>query len=208
MRRRGAGKRTMRQLARNRRGFVATEFAIVSIPFFAFTLGVLELSYDLYTQVALDLGLSYAVRNLQTGNAQNQTNAAAFLSNYLCPALQYHLVCNGNVYIYVQRFTGAGSTDFYDITTPSLLYPVSGGVINLPGVYASSTSFCNVAPNTFILVSALYLGPSFVGGLLPGVLTATYGGQAYHVTVSSTGFASERFTATPAANGTTVAGTC
>src|SRR5271168_3951912 len=91
---RGAGK----VILSGRTGTTTIEFAILAIPFFMFALFIMEVSYDLYTQAALDTALGTAMRAIQTGNAQNVTNSTAFLTNYVCPNLVGLLECNTKTY--------------------------------------------------------------------------------------------------------------
>lgn len=187
------------------RAVVALEFAILSIPFFTFVLFLMELSYDLFTQEALDFGLHRATKLLARGNAQNVKDGPTFISQYLCPQLGGLLECQTHLYINVQKFPATGAIDYYDITTGAL--PVSGHVLNL-AAYQSNSSFCNVAPDQFVLISVIYLGPTFVGFLLPNVLSVLFNGQPVHATLSTTGLATERFSATPASSGLPVASPC
>ena len=183
----------------------------MTIPFFVLVLGTLEISYALYTQAALDNALYLAVRALQTGNAQNVVNSSSFISQYLCPNMFGLLECNNNVFINVQKFvatqigSSSATTDYWNITTGTI--PVSGHTLNL-STYQGTGNFCNVAPDQFILVSAIYVGPTFVGGLLPNIFSVTYNGMSVHATLSTFGIATERFPPTGAPSGTTVAPAC
>ena len=181
------------------------------VPFFILVLGTLEISYDLYTQAALDSALYLAVRSLETGNAQNVVNSSSFISTYLCPNAFGLLECNSNMFINVQKFVAtqigstSATTDYWNITTGAI--PVVGHTLNL-AAYQGTANFCNVAPDQFILVSVIYVGPTFVGGLLPNVFSVTYNGSAVHATLSTLGIATERFPPTGAPSGVTVAPSC
>jgi hypothetical protein len=203
----GASKRSGLFLGtRGRQGVVALEFALVSIPFFMLVLFVLELSYDLYTQSALDAGLRYAATQLARGNSQNVKDGPTFISQYVCPDLGGLLECSSHLYINVIKFPSSGATDYYSITTGTL--PMIGNTLNL-AAYTGASSFCNVAPDQFILISLIYLGPSFIGRILPNnALVQQYGGTAVHATLSTVGMATERFNATGVPTGTPVAPPC
>jgi Flp pilus assembly protein TadG len=214
---------------RHRGGAVALEFAILSIPFFMWILYIFELSYDLFTQQALDFALQGAVRQIQTGNAQNLASGGAFITSDFCGATKGLLECN-QIWIRVQAsptypattLTGNPSTpvDYSALATGAI--PMSGNHLNLdeytsqgglvPGNTQPVTPFCNAAPSQAVLVSAIYVGPSFISGMLPGVLSAQFNGTTVHATLSTAGFVTEPFTATPAAggggNGTTPAPSC
>ena len=178
-------------------GTTAVEFAIVAMPFLMLLVFVFELSFDLFSQSVLDNALQLAARQLQTGNAQNVRDGNAFVASYMCPALGGLLSC-GSVYVDVQRIVPTSTQDYYNYTTGSA--PVSAGVLDL-GAY-SAGSFCNPGPSQLLLVSAVYVGPSFIGSLLPGVLTASYNGQLVHPTFSSVGIVSEAYTPTAATQST------
>jgi Flp pilus assembly protein TadG len=205
---------------RHRRGAVALEFAILSIPFFMWILYIFELSYDLFTQQALDFALQGAVRQIQTGNAQNLATGGAFITNDFCGATKGLLECN-QIWIRVQATptypatttNGNPSTpvDYSSIATGAI--PMKGNLLDLSqytsegGAVAGNTlpvtPFCNAAPSQAVLISAIYVGPSFISGMLPGVLSAQFGGATVHATLSTAGFVTEPFIATPPAGGGT-----
>jgi Flp pilus assembly protein TadG len=189
-----------------RHGAVALEFAILSIPFFMWMLAIFEISYDMFTQSALDDALHVAVRSIQTGNAQYLLNGQTFISNYLCPAANGRLIC-ANLYVSVSpaNFT-ATVKDYHDLTTGGL--PVSGNTLNLTS-YTAATSFCNASPQQFLLVSAVYVGPTFLSGLLPGLFTVQYLGKTVHATLATTGIVTEPYTKGSLPNGqATAAASC
>ena len=178
-----------RGLAPDRRSAVALEFAILAIPLFMFMLFILELSYDLYTQEALDAGVHEAARQIQTGNAQNAQNANDFIAKYLCPDMRGLLECGSHVYIKVTKLAFTGSQDFYTYTDGKV--PTVGNTLSLTGY--QSGDFCNSGPSQLLLVSAIYIGPSLVGGLLPNLFSVTYNGAAVHATLSTTGMVTEGY---------------
>jgi len=179
----------------NRRGSVAIEFAIVALPFFALLLFVLEIGFDMFQQEALDSALHLAAREIQTGNAQNVQSGSQFAANYLCPKLGGLLPCSG-LYVSITTFVPTSSQDFYNFTTG--VPPVTNGTLNLSG-YASG-NFCNAGPAQYVVISAILVGPSIIGGLVQNGLAVTYNGQWVHPTLSTTGMVTENFlTATPAA---------
>ncbi len=212
----GANKRVGRLRARRnpRGGAVALEFAILAIPFFMWILYIFELSYDLFTQEALDYALQGAVRQIQTGQAQN-TNGSAFVQTDFCGATKGLLECN-NIWVSVQAVptypaqdatTGnatnsAGMLDYSSPTLATGALPVNGDTLNL-GNYVSGASlasatppaaFCNASGGQAILISAIYIGPSFISGLLPGVLSVMLpGGGTVHATLATAGFVTEPF---------------
>ena len=191
------------RLARSdRRGVAAVEFALVSVPFFLTALFVFEIARDLFHQEALDAGLHLAVRQVQTGNAQNVTNGAAFITSYLCPNVNGLLNCS-SLYVKVQNIAMssntslANTTDYYNSTTGAL--PMTGGALDLSSF--GSTKFCNSGPVEYILVTAIYTEPSILNNLLPNVLSVSSGGSYVHATMSQVATITENYPVASAAKG-------
>ena len=182
---------------RARQGAVALEFAILAFPFFLWLLFIFELSYDLFTQEALDSALHAAVRNIQTGTGANQASGQDFIQGYLCPAAHGLLEC-GHMSVEVTAL-GPGQYDYSTVVSGTI--PMNGSQIRPFNDAVGSAAFCNAQPKQLVLVQALYLGPSFVFGMLPGVLSAQYGNSFVHPTVSSSGFVVEPYTASSLSKG-------
>jgi Flp pilus assembly protein TadG len=180
---------------------VAIEFALAAPPFFIVLFFIVALSLHLFEQELLDLGLHVAVRQVQTGNAQNVVNGTAFINSYLCPATGGMLSCP-NLYVQVQKATFLTGQDYYNLTSGTGL--TSGGNLDLANF--SSALFCNSGPSQFILVTAIYTGPTILGSLLPGVLSVSYGGSPVDAIMARVGAVTEDYTV-QAAQGT-VAASC
>jgi hypothetical protein len=194
--------------ARGRRAAVALEFAVVALPFFTWLLFLFELSYDLFTQEALDYALHGAVRQIQTGNATNFTSGKTFIAKALCPAAKGLLECN-NMWLRVTAVStitqiAGGATVLGDYAPPTTTgaVPINASGLDLSAYTnlananaerAGSNPYCIAAPNQAILVSLVYVGPSFIGGLLPGVLSTSFAGNTVHPTLSTAGFVTEAF---------------
>lgn len=183
--------RLWRQICRLEKGTVAIEFAILILPFCLMMLLIFTLGLHFFYQELLDSGLNTAVRQIQTGNAQNIPNGNTFVSSYLYPAAGKMLTC-ANIHINVQQITFSGTQDFYNYTTGTL--PGSNGALNLAGF-----AFSNPGPSEFILVTAVYLAPSFMGGFLPNVFSVTYNGSQADAIMSQVATYTESFTAVAAA---------
>jgi Flp pilus assembly protein TadG len=194
---------------RNRRGAVALEFAILAVPFFLWILFIFEMSYDLFTQEALDFAVHAAVRQIQTGSAQSLTSGAAFIGKDICGAAKNLLECN-HIWLKLSAIT----TPDYSPPTANGAVPQNGSTLNLSdytnlagakvgggGTTAPPTPYCVAGPKQPILVSVVYLGPSFIGGLLPGVLSAQFGDTTVHATLSTAGFVTEPFISTAPGGG-------
>ena len=192
-------KRIAAVLRGDRRAVAAVEFAIVALPFFLLLFFIFEIGMDLFQQEALEAGLHLAVRQVQTGNAQNVTNGAAFITNYLCPQVSGLLTCS-NLSVNIQKVPASTSlsTDYYNYTTGSL--PMSGGALNLASF--SSASFCNSGPAQFLLVTAIYTSPGIIGNLIPNLLTVSYNGGRVHAAMAQVAAVTENYlqaTAAPTA---------
>jgi hypothetical protein len=136
------------------------------------------------------------------------------LNGYFCPAAGGLLNCN-NLWIRIQKLPSPlpPTQDYYTYTTGAV--PTSGASkLNLAGfggnASAGSGNFCNSGPAQMILVSAVYISPSFIGGLLPGVLSVqNYADSTtVHATLSTAGVVTEDYPASAAASGSTVAPAC
>jgi pilus assembly protein Flp/PilA len=196
------GRAGSRSLGRS--GATALEFGIIAIPFFAWFLFIFELSFDMFQQAALDNALATALDAVQRGNAQYVQNGQSFINQYLCPALSGRLECQ-NLYINVTAPTFTGTQDFYDVTTGAI--PSSGGSLLLAG-YSGASSFCNAQPGQFLLISVIYVGPSFIGAILPGILSLQYNGRTVHPTMSTAAIVVEPWNPATYTGTTTPAPSC
>ena len=160
-------------LWRDRRGGVALEFAVVSLPFLAMLVFLMELGFDFYAQVCLDYGVQVAARQIQIGTAQDANTAAIFQAKYMCPALNGLLSCS-SVTINVVPI----NSDYYAA---------------VPATY----TYCPGKPDQLMLVQASYTSPSLIAAIVPAMATATAGGFV-HVTMSSAAFINEKFSVTSA----------
>ena len=155
----------------DRRAVAALEFALIAVPFLIMLLFIFTIGFYLFWQEVLDTSLHVAVRQIQTGQAQNVANGDAFVNTYLCPASNGLMACN-NIHVQVKTINFAPGQDYYDYT--STQNTMSGDTLNLAAF--NSGSFCNSGPSQFILVTAFYLVPNVLGGLLPGIVSVKYNG--------------------------------
>ncbi len=166
---------------------------------------VFNLAYDAFIQAILEATLALTAQQVEVGNTTAATSAN-FVSNYVCTNDAGLLGCN-NLFIRVETFAPAECEDFYQATTGTP--PVAGGQIELSdymgtaagsggnlGPTACSTSgttaFCDPLPAQQIILSAVYLTPTFLSGLLPGG-GYSYGGKLYHVAFTTIAFETENF---------------
>ena len=216
-----------RRLRRDRRGSMMVEFAIVGPVFFFLLLFVFEIAYDQFLQEVLESSLAATARQMQIGTAQLQTNSSnlttppTFMSQYFCPNTFGFLNCN-NLFVRVEtlstNFTNS-CTDVYQATTGTL--PVSGNTLELgsfsskngngAGTAISTSScdtntgqgYCSPSGNEFVLVTAIYVGPSFLNGLLPNTEIYQYNGRDVRAQFAAAAFQTENF---QAASGTATSG--
>ena len=85
-----------RWLRRGERSAVAVELGIIAIPFFMTFLGIMEMSYDLYVQAALNNAVEVAARSVQVGSQTGNSgeNSNTFIAAAVCPNLGGLLDCS------------------------------------------------------------------------------------------------------------------
>jgi Flp pilus assembly protein TadG len=194
-------KRTRTARLRGRRGTTALEFAILAIPYFLLVLGVCEVGFDMFLQEATDLALEEATRSIEIGISQGTATESSFVQSYVCNTTAGSLLICKNFHIKVQTIAltngpnGVSATDFSNAPSANGSLPMSGHNLDLSG-YDGATSFCNAPAGSLILVSAVYVGPTFLSGLMPYVFNETYNGNPVHAVLSQVGIASENFTST------------
>lgn len=67
----------LKQFLKDKKGVTAIEFAIVALPFFMFTFGVIGIGLHFFTQNALEHGVGSAARKIRTGQAQKGATTVA-----------------------------------------------------------------------------------------------------------------------------------
>ena len=69
----------LKNFLKDKKGVTAIEFAMVALPFFMFTFGVIGISLHFFTQNALEHAVGTAARKIRTGQAQkSETTVAEF----------------------------------------------------------------------------------------------------------------------------------
>jgi len=205
-------------MAADRRGVTAVEMALVLPAFMGFLLMLFEVAYDQFLQGALESTLQYTAYQVQVGLTENSTNGASstsFINTELCPNTIGHLLGCGSLWVRFQQYDPTACADYYTATTGSL--PISADALQL-GDYAgiaspsagdtglvgptacqtrtSEIGFCNPGPDEYILMSAIYVAPSFLYAFFPGE-AYTYGGHFVHAAFASTAFYTENYGALP-----------
>lgn len=166
---------------RQRRAATSMEFAIISIPLFVLTMGTMELGFDLYTQEVMDNAVEIAARSVQVGGKTgvSKEKSAQFVADAVCPALGKLLNCN-------QVVVGVGpipsGEDYYTNTS----------TITLANATSQNGSICTGKAGQMMQIQAWYIGPSFVGMLVPS-FTTVYQGALTHITQAGASFVNEGF---------------
>jgi hypothetical protein len=199
----------------------AVEMAIVLPVFLTFLFGLFEVAYDQFVQGELESALALTAYQVQVGNTETTTSSQNFIANQFCPNALAHALNCANLYVRVQLYdpTQASCTDFYDATNGTR--PVTSGAVQL-GYYSGEQAppagnggsvgptncqlassgthgvgFCNPGPGEFVIMSAVYVTPSFLGALIPGYATL-YNGKYVHEAFATSAFYTEGFpSATP-----------
>jgi Flp pilus assembly protein TadG len=179
---------------RDRQGVAILEFALLSIPFFLLVLGLCEVSFDLFLQEATDLALQAGARQMEIGAGTAATSETNFVQTYVCNTTAGRMLICGNFHIKVQLLTGTEDFSSPAVSTGTL--PLNGKNLDLSAYDGGSTGasvFCTAPPGTLIMISAIYIGPTFLSGLLPGLFNEYYKGNPVHAVLSQVGVASEQF---------------
>jgi Flp pilus assembly protein TadG len=166
---------------RDRRGAAVLEFALVALPFLVLMLGVMEVGYDLFVQVALDAAVENAARNVKTGSVTGYSGetSAQFAAAAVCPGMSGLFSCSLLV-VGVQHI--ASGYNYYSNPSP----------MTIANAASASGSVCTGTGGELMLIQAWYTGPTFAGLLIPGFAT-TYNGSKVHLTTASAGFVNEYF---------------
>lgn len=213
--------RQNRRITADRRASTIVEFAIAGPVFFFLLLFVFEIAYDQFLQEVLESSLAATARQMQVGTSQLQTGAnnidlttpSSFMTQYFCPNSFGFINCN-NLFVRVEILNTTFPTscsDVYQATTGAL--PITGNTLNLGsfsgvnGAGAGATvgttpcdtntgqGYCSPSRNEFVLVSAVYVGPSFLNGFLPNTQIYKYNGRDVRAQFASDAFQTENFNA-------------
>ncbi len=172
----------LRWLRRGDRSAVAMELGIIAIPFFTMFLGVMEMSYDLYVQAALNNAVETAARGVQVGQSQGNTNETSntFIAASVCPNLGGLLDCN---LLTVGVVPIPAPYNYFSLPLANQLTQAESN---------SGGGICTGLGGQMMVLKAWYDGPTFVGMLIPA-FTTTYNATLVHVTTATAGFVNEFF---------------
>lgn len=113
--------------ARDERGATIVEFAIVSMPFFALLIAIIQTSLVFFAQQALDTTGEKAVRQLMTGAVQRSNMTASQYKGLVCASLPVFMKC-AKLMVDVRTANGFSSVD---TSAPTITYDGGGNPNNL-----------------------------------------------------------------------------
>jgi Flp pilus assembly protein TadG len=176
------------------RGATSLEFAICGVAFLCMTLGLMDVGYDLFIQAELDTATEMAARTVQVGGVTGTTGqtSAQLAAAAVCPNLHGLLNCSLVIVSVAPLTTG-------DYSVASNYQSISGAA-GSGGYGATGGSNNTGCAGQMMLLQAWYVGPTFVGRLIPA-FSQTYFGKSSHITASSAGFVNEYFAGGQACTG-------
>ncbi len=195
----------IRKFSGERRSSTMVETAICLPVFLLLLFFIFELGYDAFIQIALEGTLQNLAEQIEVGDTISATSSN-FVTTYACPDSGGLLGCK-NLYIRVQNFSPSICKDYYTATNGDI--PVDGNGVGLGAFVGASgvgggdtlgstacstsgTTFCDPLPGHQTLLTAVYLAPSFLQGLIP-TAAYRYSGHLYHVAYDTIGFDTENF---------------
>jgi Flp pilus assembly protein TadG len=100
-------RKKLRRFGKARRGSAAVEFALVAMPFFLLTFGLVEVLMIGFAQTSLDFAVAESGREIRTGRVQQNGVSEAEVRTTLCDQVNRFMVleCEGNLFLDVDSFT-------------------------------------------------------------------------------------------------------
>lgn len=151
------------QLFRDRRGAVAIEFAIVSIPFFILLFAILELALMFFIGQLLDTATVSTSRLIRTGESRTPALSQDAFKNKICAGMVNLVDCKSRLYVDVQSYSTFAS---YRPTSP--LDP-DGNI--------TATKYTVGNPSEIIVVRSFYAWPVLFDFLSHGTIKLANGDQ-------------------------------
>ena len=133
------------RLLADRRGAVAVEFAIVSIPFFLLLFAILEMALMFFVGQLLDTATVSASRLIRTGEAKASSLAQDKFKTKVCEGMVNLVDCQTRLYVDVQSYSTFGA---YAPTSP---LDKDGNI--------TTTRYTNGNKNEIIVVRSFYAWP-------------------------------------------------
>lgn len=143
----------LRAFCRNERAATILEFALISLPFFALLIAVLETALVFFAQQALETTGEVASRLIMTGQAQSNGWSASAYKTQVCRSLPAFLSCS-SLMIDVQT---AASFSSVSVATPTITYK--------NGSPSNTWSYTTGGSGDIVIVRLMYLWPIATGPL-------------------------------------------
>src|SRR5262245_1816499 len=112
------------QFARKQDGAAAVEFALIALPFFWLLFVILETAGVIFTDIALQNGITEAARLIRTGQVQTQNISESKFKELLCKNIASYIKC-ANIRVDITKsaslatITGPDMMTVKDATAPS-----------------------------------------------------------------------------------------
>jgi len=133
-----------RSIKKNDDGSVAVEFALISIPFFAFLFALIETALVFFASVGMEGAMEDAARLLRTGIGQSNGMTAQQFKDEICNRSPLFFDCDQRLVVDVRTFNDFGNVAFTD--------PLDGN-----GDLAQNFQFNPGGANDVVLVRAFYI---------------------------------------------------
>lgn len=151
------------RLLNDRRGAVAMEFAIVSIPFFLILFAILEMALMFFVGQVLDTATVSASRLIRTGEAKAQSFIPKQFKDKICAGMVNLVDCDTRLSVDVQSYSSFGA---YAPTSP---LDKDGNI--------TSTHYTNGNKSEIIVVRSFYAWPVLFDMLARNTIRLSNGDQ-------------------------------
>jgi Flp pilus assembly protein TadG len=134
----------LRRFVGDRRGVAAVEFALIALPFFVLTFGLVEIVLVFILSTTLDYGVQEAARRVRTGELQASAGNLAKFKLAVCGELYALMDCDAKLTLDVRKLDN---------------FAASGGVgspIDAGEVKKASFGFDPGGANEIVMVRAFY----------------------------------------------------
>ena len=139
---------------RRQSGAAAVEFALVSAPFIALTLALLQVGLIYFAQEALESATEQTARLVLTGQAQSQAPTQSLFHQALCNNSPGLFAC-GSLMVDLQPTPSFANAN---VSQPTLTYDANGNVTN-------TWQYNPGAPNDVMVLRVMYPWPVYLGPL-------------------------------------------
>jgi Flp pilus assembly protein TadG len=143
----------LRAFCRNERATAILEFALISLPFFALLIAIIETALVFFAQQSLETVGEAASRLIMTGQAQTAGWSATQYKTQVCKSLPVFMSCT-NLMVDVQT---AAAFNAVSVGTPTITYK--------NGSPSNAWSYTTGTGGAIVIVRVMYLWPLATGPL-------------------------------------------